>query len=267
MRIAFLGSGKVGKILIRRFLESGHEVIATARTDSSLGEARRLGAVTSDNGGAVKVSDFVFLAVKPNQLPGVLKAVPREYWRDKVVVFVVAGIRVDTLVEMIGNHRVFRSMINLASEVGIAAVGVSPPVAEVTRVLSSLGSVYWIQEEYLDTWTGLVGSGTAFVAEIVDALSLGAVASGMFRELAYRAVLDVLEGTAQLLRYRNVHPSVLRDDVTTPAGTTIQGIKVMESVGVKSALIQTIETASRRSSELGKILDQSLKEEGGEGSG
>jgi pyrroline-5-carboxylate reductase len=86
-----------------------------------------------------------------------------------------------------------------------------------------MGEVYWVPEELLDVWTSLVGSGPAFIAEIVDALVLGAVAVGMPRDLAYKSILDVLEGTAKYLMVRNDHPANMRDEVITPGGTTIRG--------------------------------------------
>ncbi|MEM4481942.1 MAG: pyrroline-5-carboxylate reductase dimerization domain-containing protein, partial [Desulfurococcaceae archaeon] len=131
----------------------------------------------------------------------------------------------------------------------------------VEELFKCMGAVYWVPEEYIDVWTGLVGSGPAFIAEIIDGLVLGAVASGMPRDIAYKSILDVLEGTAILLREIDSHPAVVRDEVITPAGTTIRGIMMMESEGVKSALMKTIESAYKRSSEIGIEIDQYVRRE------
>jgi len=132
----------------------------------------------------------------------------------------------------------------------------------VNEVFECFGRVYWVPEEYLDIWSGLAGSDPTFIAKIVDALVLGAVASGMPRDLAYKAILDVLEGTTQYLRSNpSLHPAEMRDAVTTPAETTIRGLMTMESRGVKAALKRTVEATYRRSVRIGKDIDEYVKEE------
>jgi len=268
--IAVLGAGKIGSAIIKAISEcwSGVRVIATGRRDITLENARALGAeVTRDNREAVKLADLVILSVKPQHFPTVLNQTGTDVWVGKVVVSVMAGIKLRTLEAVLKGAKVYRAMTNINALVKKASTAVATLNSDDTskevieKLFNCLGSVYWVPEEYLDIWTALVGSGPAFIAEIIDALVLGAVASGMPRDIAYKAILDVLEGTAILLKNRDAHPAEVRDEVTTPGGTTIRGLAVMESKGVKSALMETIEVAYRRSSEIGVDVDTFIRKE------
>ncbi len=267
-RVAVLGAGKIGRAFVSALARSGVEVVATARSEETLREAARLGArVTRDNRRAVLESDTVVISVKPYHFPQLVREVGVGAWEGKLVVSVMAGVRLSTLRAVLDGAEVYRAMPNLNAYVGLSSTAVAgdnggPRSGEVERLLGLLGRVYWVPEEYLDVWTGLAGSGPAFIAEIIDALAMGAVAAGLSRELAYRAVLDVLEGTAKLLSARaGVHPAQLRDEVATPAGTTIRGLMVLESEGVKAALMKVVEEAARRSHEIGLEVDERVRAE------
>lgn len=268
--VAVLGAGRIGSAIIRAVKDCcwDVEVIATGRREETLESARALGArATRDNNEAVRLADLVVLSVKPHHFPVVVRQVSRELWGGKVVVSVMAGVKLRTLESLLVGAEVYRAMPNINALVKKAATAIAtgnsenPRKGVVENLFKCLGSVYWVPEEFLDVWTGLVGSGPAFIAEIIDALVLGAVASGMPRDIAYKAILDVLEGTSALLKNRGTHPAEVRDEVTTPGGTTIRGLKVMESMGVKAALMETIEAAYRRSAEIGNEIDQNIRKE------
>ncbi len=267
--LAVIGAGKMGSAIIRAVRKhSNVEIIATGRRDVTLRAAKKLGAkATRDNDYAVRSADMVVLSVKPQHFPVVARQVNRSSWEGKIVVSIMAGVRISTLTSVIRKAEVYRAMPNINALAGKATTAVAKEEnagenkQAVEELFKSLGSVYWVPEEILDVWTSLAGSGPAFLAEIVDALVLGAVASGMPRDLAYQAILDVLEGTAKLLRKRPVHPAEIRDEVTTPAGTTIRGIMVLESEGVKAALMKTIEESYRRSVQIGSEIDQYIRKQ------
>lgn len=268
--IAVIGAGKIGSAIIRAIKECypNVKVIATGRRDVTLDNAKALGAETTrNNKEAVMKGDLIILSVKPHHFPVIVKEVGREVWGGKIVISIMAGVKLKTLGAVLTNAKTFRVMTNINASVKKASTAVSTLDNDVRakevveELLKCLGTVYWVPEEYIDIWTALAGSGPAFISEIIDALVLGAVASGMPRDIAYSAILDVLEGTAVLLKSRDAHPAEIRDEVTTPGGTTIRGLAVMESRGIKSALIETIEAAYKRSCEIGNDIDLYIKKE------
>jgi len=233
-------------------------IIGTGRREETLARVRELGAIaTNDNKEACKRADIIVLSVKPFHLPVVAEAV-RDVINSKTVLSVVAGVKTSLLEEMLPGARVVRAMpnINAVVKYAITALAAGKSANNEDKVIAeevfrTIGDIMWIPEEYMDAFTALIGSGPGFIAELVDALVLGAVATGMPRELAYKAMLRLLEGTVKALEKTGWHPAVLRDLVATPAGTTIKGIYIMELRAVKAALMETVQQATKRSIELG----------------
>ncbi len=268
--IAVVGAGKIGSAIIKAIKECYSDVnlIATGRRDVTLENAKLLGAeATRNNKEAISRADLIILSVKPHHFPIIVKEVGKDVWDGKIVISVMAGIKLKTLSSVLPGAKIFRAMTNINTSVRKASTAISTLDGDesdkevVEELFKCLGTIYWVPEEYIDIWTALVGSGPAFISEIVDALVLGAVASGMPRDIAYKAILDVLEGTAVLLKNRDVHPAEVRDEVTTPGGTTIRGLAVMESRGIKSALIETLEAAYKRSREIGNDIELNIRKE------
>jgi len=269
--LSVIGAGKIGSAIIRALKEccgDNIKIIATGRRNETLENTKKLGVIaTRDNREAVKEADIVVLSVKPHHFPEVIRQTGRDIWEGKLVISVMAGVKVKTLATAMPGAEIYRAMTNINVLVRRASTAIAIPGNNsenklvVEELFKCMGEVYWVPEEYLDVWTSLVGSGPAFIAEIVDALVLGAMASGMPRDIAYKSILDVLEGTAILLRNVDKHPATIRDEVITPAGTTIRGVMVMESEGVKAALMKTIEATYKRSIEIGIEIDQYVKRE------
>jgi len=269
--LSVIGAGRIGSAIIRALREycgDNVKIIATGRRNETLENAKKLDVIaTRDNRKAVKEADIIVLSVKPQHFPEVIRQTGKDVWSGKLVVSVMAGVKVKTLAAVMPGAEIYRAMTNINVSVGKASTAIATPEDNsvnrsiVEELFKCMGEVYWVPEEYLDVWTSLVGSGPAFIAEIVDALILGAMASGMPRDIAYKSILDVLEGTAILLRNVDKHPATIRDEVITPAGTTIRGVMVMESEGVKAALMKTIEATYKRSIEIGMEIDQYVKRE------
>jgi pyrroline-5-carboxylate reductase len=265
-RVAVIGAGRIGSSIIRELLECGAlEVMATGRRRETLERAARLGArATANNREAVEKAGLVFLSVKPVHYPAVAGEIGGVV-EGRVVVSVMAGVRLDTLRATLPGALVYRAMPNINAMIGASSTAVSgdrsaqPAAMLVQEALQCIGSVYWVPEEWMDAWTALAGSAPAFVAELVDAMVLGAMATGMPRDIAEASVLDTLGATARLLARRKVHPAYLRDEVTTPAGTTIEGLKILEKRGVKYALIEAIEETARKASLLGRRIDEQIR--------
>lgn len=269
MKVSIIGAGKIGSAIIKALREAGYdEIIATGRRKVTLENAKKMGAyATRDNKAAVENGDIIILSVKPHHFPKVLSEVGPDAWTDKIVASVMAGISLATLRHYLRGAEVFRAMPNINALVKKSSTAItgnkeSRAAKTVEEVFATLGRVYWVPEDLMDAWTGLAGSGPAYIAEIVDGLILGALAVGMPRDLALETILDVLEGTAELLRKYRMHPSQMRDEVTTPAGTTIAGLSILEAEGVKAALIKTVKAATERATEINKLIDMRIRNHG-----
>lgn len=268
MKIAVIGAGRIGSALLKSLVSSGYnDILATGRRDETLKNIESIGVqATRDNNFAIKSSDIIFITIKPSHFLRLAKEIDKTSWNGKTVISFMAGVRIDTIKLVAANAEIYRAMPNMNALVGLSSIAVatdgdfeSKEVVE--KLLKCMGRVYWVPEELLDAWTALAGSGPAFIAEIVDALVMSGVLIGLPRDLAYSATLDVLEGTAKFLRIYNMHPAILRDEVTTPAGTTIRGLIALESEGVKAALMKTIESSFKRSVEIGKEINESIRRE------
>jgi pyrroline-5-carboxylate reductase len=264
--LAVIGAGKIGQSIIRAARGCVARVIATGRRSETLQAAASLGAeATRDNRAASVEADLIVISVKPHHFADVAREIG-DAASGKIVVSVAAGVRLSTIRRALPGAEAYRAMPNInaliarsTTALALPGEGRPPRAGLVEALFRCLGSVYWIPEEWMDAWTALIGSGPAFLAEIVDALVLGAVSVGMPRELAYKALLDVMEATAAHLRERPTHPLQLRDEVTTPAGTTIQGLMKLESEGVKAGLMKVVEASTRRGRELGTLIDAAVR--------
>lgn len=262
--IAVLGAGKIGTAIIKSLSGVAGQIIATGRRDETLSKAEELGAVAmKDNARAASLADIVIISVKPYQLPVVIRDI-KGYVSGKIVISIAAGVRRATIASRLSGATVFRAMPNINAMIGMSTTAIvdgdydPDSRVQVETVFRAMGTIYWIPEEWIDTWTGLVGSGPAYLAEIIDGLVLGAVSMGLPRDVVYKAILDTFKATAELLARNGKHPAVIRDEVTTPAGTTIHGLKVLEARGVKSALMEIVEASSIRGRELGREIDTAV---------
>jgi len=266
LTLAVIGAGRIGQAIIRASRGCVGRIIGTARRSETLKAVEGLGAeATRDNRRAVREADLVVVSVKPHHFADVAREI-RGDTDGRVVVSVVAGVKLSTIERALPGSRVYRAMPNINALIARSTTALTPPERRgepdaglVESLFNCLGSVYWIPEEWMDAWTALVGSGPAFMAEIVDALVLGAVMVGMPRELAYKALLDAVKATAEHLEARSIHPLELRDEVTTPAGTTIYGLIKLESEGVKAGLMKVVEASTRRGRELGALIDAAVR--------
>ncbi len=272
MRVGIIGAGKIGTALIKGLRRCPNlrvdSIIGSGRSDETINRVEALGVIgTKDNDYLVRESDIIFISVKPYHFPKVYSDVSSDAWDKKTVISVMAGVKLDTLKGLLPEAKLFRAMPNInalvqESTTAVAFTGgvTSGDLRVVEDLLKCIGSVKWVPEEYIDIWTGLIGSGPAFLSEIIDALVLGAVATGMPRELAYSAILHMMRGTVELLKTsEGKHPMELRDEVTTPAGTTIAGLKKLERTGVKAGLMEVVEAAVIRSREIGVEVDETVK--------
>jgi pyrroline-5-carboxylate reductase len=217
------------------------------------------GKTSQENLQVVEQSDVVILAVKPQQMAGVLAELGGKIADDKLVISIAAGVRLARLAEGLGSDaRLVRVMPNTPCLVRQAACGYclgEKATADdgqlVHQLLSAVGVAVEVPEKLMDAVTGLSGSGPAFVYTVIEALSDGGVRMGLPRNVATALAAQTVRGAAEMVLSTGEHTGVLRDRVTSPGGTTIAGIQALEESGLRAAVMAAVEAATERSIELG----------------
>lgn len=264
-RFGFIGAGKMATALARGFITAGlsqAERISTydPHPAASKDFAAACGGRVGDTNKAVADdSDVVILAVKPQQMPAVMTEL-NGHVAGKLVISVAAGVTLSTLVSGLGNGaRYVRVMPNTPCLIGSGAsafaIGHGATTADadlVMELLSAVGKAYKLDEKMLDAVTGLSGSGPAFVYLMIEAMADGGVRMGLPRDVALGLAAQTVMGAAAMVLKTGEHPASLKDQVTSPGGTTIAGLQALEAGAVRGDFIAAVEAAARRSAELGK---------------
>lgn len=264
--IAFLGAGNMAGALLDGLLHSGaaepQRLVASDVRPGRLEQLReRLGIrTTGDNAEAARVADVVVLATKPQVFDRLLPEVAAALGPDKLVVSIAAGVPIAALrAGLPGGPRIARAMPNTPALVreGATAVATDGGVTDEDRALlralfDSIGVTVFVEEPLLDTVTGLSGSGPAYVFMIVEALADAGVKGGLDRETAMTLATQTVLGAARLLRETGEHPGRLKDMVTSPGGTAIAGLHTLEAGGLRTTLMDAVETAAARARQLGE---------------
>jgi pyrroline-5-carboxylate reductase len=267
--VGFLGAGRMAQALAAGFVRGGlidpSRVIAydpflaagQAFVDA-VGAGARQAASPAE---VVKASRIVFLAVKPQHARESLDAAATA-WRagEQLLVSVAAGVSIASLAAPLPEgSAVVRVMPNTPCLIGKGAScyalgehASGEQGAEVGRLLSAVGFASETPEKLLDAVTGLSGSGPAFVYTVIEAIADGGVRAGLPRALAAELAARTVAGAAEMVTATGQHPAALRDAVASPGGTTIAGLAELERHGLRSALIEAVTTAARRSAELGQ---------------
>ncbi|MEO1800839.1 MAG: pyrroline-5-carboxylate reductase [Cyanobacteria bacterium J06629_2] len=213
--------------------------------------------VTADNQAAISAAKILLLAVKPQVLDLVVANITPN--PSSTVVSILAGVKIAKLEQVFPNQPMIRVMPNTPATVGAGMTAIAggnyaqkEHLAQAKNIFAAVGEVVEVSESSMDAVTGLSGSGPAFVALAIEALADGGVASGLPRAIALQLATQTVLGTATLVKETGLHPGVLKDQVTSPGGTTIAGVAKLESVGFRSALIEAVKTATARSKELGQ---------------
>ncbi|MBY6277005.1 pyrroline-5-carboxylate reductase [Symbiobacterium thermophilum] len=275
--VGFLGAGAIAEALIRGMLNAGvvqpEQVLVSNRSDRErLADLnRRYGVRTAGSKGyVVDVCQVVVLACKPKDVAGLLAEVGGRFRPGQIVLSLAAGIATSFIEERVNDGvMVVRAMPNTSCQVGESATAVcagraATPEAMrlVTEMLASVGQVYTVPEEQMDAVTGLSGSGPAYVYYIVEAMIEAGEAVGLAPEVARALTLQTLKGAALTLATTGADPAVLREQVTSPGGTTAAGLQVLREAGFAQALISAIVRATERSRELGRMPAQAATEVG-----
>lgn len=213
--------------------------------------------VTEDNQTAISAGSILLLAVKPQIFSQVVASITPN--PNSTIVSILAGVTISKLEQAFPGQPILRIMPNTPATVGAGMTAIAlgnhaqpQHLESVKKIFAAVGEVVEVPESAMDAVTGLSGSGPAFVALAVEALADGGVASGLPRAIALKLATQTVLGTATLIKETGMHPGVLKDQVTSPGGTTIAGVAKLESAGLRSALIEAVKTATARSKELGQ---------------
>lgn len=264
--IGFIGAGNMAGAMIRGLVRGGHvpanRVVASAPRKDRLDELKREYGidVTTNNREVVQRCGLVVLSVKPQILAKVLAEVGDQLKPGTLVVSIAAGVDTETIEESLpdGVH-VVRSMPNTPALVGAGATAISggkhaseADLAVARALFDAVGITVELDESHLDAVTGLSGSGPAYIFLILEALADAGVKVGLSRRNAQRLAAQTVMGSAKLLLETDEHPGKLKDMVTSPGGTAIAGLHTLEEGGLRTTLINAVETATKRARELGR---------------
>lgn len=264
--IGVIGAGKIGSAILRGALRAGlvsqEQVIASDVSDTLRQSiAKELGIkVTSDNAKVCDFANIVILAIKPQIMDSVVKGIAKKLGKAKLLVSVAAGVSISRIeANLAQGARVVRVMPNISCVVGAGAAGYAggahateKDLEKVGLILGSFGTAWPVEEKYLDAVTGLSGSGPAYVFLFIESLADGGVQVGLSREIALKLALQTVYGSARMALESTKHLGELRDEVTSPGGTTIAGLYALEKGGFRATVMEAVLQATRRSQELGK---------------
>lgn len=264
--IAVVGAGNMGGCLLSGLLAAGVEAQRLTAIDlqqALLAPLAEQGVSTSTELAAVRAADIVVVALKPQAAPAVLPELGRHLRADQIVVSVMAGMATATIESHLPAGQVVvrvmpQTLVQLragATAICAGAAADAAALASVQSLFDHVGTTVSVTEAQMDAVTGLSGSGPAYVYLMIEALADGGVRAGLARDVALRLAAQTVAGAGRMVLETGKHPAALKDQVTSPAGTTIAGLTQLEEGGVRHALIAAVDAATRRSKELGQAKE------------
>lgn len=261
--IGFVGGGSLTESIINAIrgtlLPSGNIFVSDHKRKrcTELNSRYRVNAMVGVENFIDKVNLLV-IAVKPKDAPSAFAEIRNKITLNTIIVSVIAGLKIDIIEKFFPHSPIIRAMPNVPIRVGegMTAYTVNKKTTASDKKLveqfwSSIGRAIELEERFMDAVTGLSGSGPAYAFLMIDALADGGVAAGLSRAASIELAAQTLLGAAKMVLETGEHPAALRDKVTSPAGTTIEGIRVLEKCGVRSAMIEAVLAATEKSRALG----------------
>lgn len=262
-RLGFIGAGAMAEAIISGVIKSdlfqGADIIAGDINEDRLVQMQEeFGIVTtSDNSEVFKQAEIIVLAIKPQYLKKALVDLKDKPAENKIVISIVAGITIGFLEKYLGQIPIIRVMPNTPSLVGLGMAAISQGSFATTlqletaeEIFKAVGETVVVPENLIDAVTGLSGSGPAYVYQFIEALADGGVLAGLPRNTAYLLATQTVIGAGEMVRKTGLHPGELKDRVTSPGGTTINGIKALEKAGFRAAVMDAVEASYLKSKQM-----------------
>lgn len=264
MKIGFIGLGNMASAMIggilKKNLYSPEDLIGADKSEEAVKRAAETFHIhtTTDNIEVAEAADVLILAVKPQFFEGMIAEIKGAVGENKLVISIAPGKTMEWLMDHFGKEmKLVRCMPNTPALVGEGCTGfctysmVTEEEQETARkILESFGKAYPVPENLMDTVVGVSGSSPAYVFMFIEAMADEAVAEGMPRALAYEFAAQAVLGSAKMVLETGKHPGELKDMVCSPAGTTIQAVKVLEEKGFRAAVMDAMEACIDKSRNL-----------------
>ena len=260
MRFGFIGAGNMAQAMIGGILKaklvSKDEIIASAATQKTLDAVKdKFGVQTTLDNQEIAKADMIFLAVKPVYCEQVLREIKDKLTKDRIIVSIAAGKTMAWLEEQLGKDtKIVRTMPNTPALVGEGITAVCPneqvtdkELTQVCEVLESFGKAEVIKESMMDAVIAVSGSSPAYVFMFIEAMADAAVAEGMPRAQAYRFAAQSFLGSSKMVLETGKHPGELKDMVCSPAGTTIEAVRVLEQTGFRGSVMECMKACADKS--------------------
>jgi pyrroline-5-carboxylate reductase len=266
LTIGFLGGGKMATALAKGIISAGlvkaSDICASDPSNAArIAFAGETGARASElNSDVVRFARVLVLAVKPANVAALLEEIRPDFAPGHLLISIAAGVPIAKLENGLGEGaRVVRVMPNTPALVGASAsayalgkTATASDAALTEKLLSAVGLVFQLKESLLDAVTGLSGSGPAYVYLMIEALSDGGVASGLPRDVATKLAAQTVFGSAKMVLETGQHPAALKDMVTSPGGTTVEGLHELEKGRLRGVLMSAVRAATEKSRKLGE---------------
>jgi len=266
-KIGFIGTGVMGTAMIKGII--GANIVTPSDIYVFDLDKQKLQLLKDELGvnaeadsvEVVKKCDYVILAVKPNVVKVVLEGIKEVFTLDKLLISIAAGIPLKTYKNALGaDKKVIRAMPNTPAIIGEGMTLISfdtcvkaEDIKETMSILGSLGKVECLEERLMNEVVALTGSSPAYVFMMIEAMADAAVLSGIPRQTAYRLASQAVSGSAKMVAETGKHPGELKDQVCSPAGTTIEAVAALEKYGFRNSIIEAMNECTKKARELGKI--------------
>ena len=258
-KVGFIGGGALAESIVRgicgKTFAPRDIFISEIRAARCEELSKRYGVNAAMDANFLGEVDLLIVAVKPKDAEETFAALQNKIPSSTLITYTIAGLKLANVEKFFPEHKIARIMPNVAVSVGesMTAYTLNKNAARagdtIKNFWSTLGRAVEVEEKLMDAVTGLSGSGPAYAFVMIDALSDGGVAAGLSRAMAIELAAQTLLGAAKMV-LAGEHPAVLRDKVTSPAGTTIEGVRIMERGGVRSSLIEAVLAATEKSKSL-----------------